>query len=99
MNSSKLVEMKEDRLDHFAVAAFLGSLLMGQAWGMWEGPQRTTKLLVFTVPDYSGLVIFTLMAGFFVLSLFLATASMVRPLRRRGLATTFSVAPIILPIV
>ena len=99
MNKSELAEMKEDRLANFAVAAFLGSLLMGQAWGMWEGSQRTAKLLVFTVPDYSGLVILAFMASFFVLSLFLATASMVRPLQRRGLATTFSVAPIILPIV
>ena len=99
MNKSELAEMKEDRLANFAVAAFLGSLLMGQAWGMWEGSQRTAKLLIFTVPDYSGLVILSLMAGFFVLSLFLATASMVTPLQRWGLPTTFSVAPIMLPIV
>ena len=39
------------------------------------------------------------MAGFFVLSLFLATASVVTPLQRKGLATTSSVAPIMLPIV
>ena len=99
MNKSELVEMKEDRLANFAVAAFLGSLLMGQAWGMWEGSQRTTKLLIFTVPDYSGLVILAFMSSFFVLSLFLATASMVTPLHRWGLATTRSVAPIMLPIV
>ena len=99
MNKADLEEMKEDRLANFAVAAFLGSLLMGQAWQMWEGSQRTTKLLMFTVPDYSGLVIFTIMASFFVLSLFLATASMVTPLQRWGLATTRSVAPIMLPIV
>ena len=99
MNSSELAEMKEDRLANFAVAAYLGSLLMGQAWGMWEGSQRTTKLLIFTVPDYSGLVIFTFMASFFVLSLSLATASMVTPLQRWGLAATRSVAPIMLPIV
>ena len=99
MNKSELKEMKEDRLANFAVAAFLGSLLMGQAWGMWEGSQRTTKLLMFTVPDYSGLVILAFMSSFFVLSLFLATASMVTPLQRWGLATTRSVAPIMLPIV
>ena len=58
MNKADLQEMKEDRLANFAVAAFLGSLLMGQVLGMWEGSQGTTKLLMFTVPDYSGLVIF-----------------------------------------
>ena len=99
MNEAELKEMKEDRLANFAVAAFLGSLLMGQAWGMWEGSQRTSKLLIFTVPDYSGFVILSLVAGFFGLSLFLATASMVTPLQRWGLSTTFSVAPIMLPIV
>ena len=99
MNKAELEEMKEDRLANFAVAAFLGSLLMGQALGMWEGSEGTTKLLMFTVPDYSGLVIFIFMSSFFVLSLFLATASMVTPLHRWGLATTRSVAPIMLPIV
>ena len=85
MNEAELKEMKEDRLAYFAVAAFLGSLLMGQVLGMWEGSQRATKLLMFTVPDYSGLVIFTFMSGFFGLSFFLATASMVTPLQRWGL--------------
>ena len=99
MNEAELKEMKEDRLANFAVAAFLGSLLMGQSWGMWEGSQRTTKLLMFTVPDYSGLVILALVGSFFVLALFLAAASMVTPLQRWGLPTTFSVAPIMLPIV
>lgn len=99
MNEAELKEMKEDRLANFAVTAFLGSLLMGQAWGMWEGSQRTTKLLMFTVPDYSGLVIFAFMGSFFVLALFLAAASMVTPLQRWGLTTTFSVAPSMLPIV
>ncbi len=99
MNEAELMEMKEDRLANFAVAAFLGSLLMGQAWGMWEGSQRTTKLLMFTVPDYTREVIFIFMVSFFVLSLFLAAASMVTSLQCRGLATTRLVAPIMLPIV
>ena len=55
---------------------------MGQSWRGWEGSEGTTELLMFTVPDYSGLVIFTLMSGLFFLSLFLATASMVMPLQR-----------------
>ncbi len=99
MNKADLQEMKEDRLANFAVAAFLGSLLMGQAWGMWEGSEGTTELLMFTVPDYSGLVILTCMSGFFVLSLFLAMASMVTPLQGWGLGATRLVAPIMLPIV
>ena len=52
MNISELAKMKEDRLANSAVTAFLGSLLMGQSWQMWEGSQATTKLLMFTVPDY-----------------------------------------------
>ena len=55
MNEAESKEMKEDRLANFAIVAFLGSLLMGQAWGMWEGSQRTIKLLMFTVPGYSEL--------------------------------------------
>ena len=99
MNKADLQEMKEDRLANFAVAAFLGSLLMGQVLGMWEGSQGTTKLLMFTVPDYSALVFFVFMVSFFVLSLFLATASMVTPLQGWGLGATRRVAPIMLPIV
>ena len=99
MNKAKLVEMKEDRLANTAVVAFLGALLMGQSWRGWEGSEGTTELLMFTVPDYSGLVIFTLMSGLFFLSLFLATASMVMPLQRWGLAATRFASPIMLPIV
>ena len=99
MNKAELEELKEDRLANTAIVTFLGSLLMGQAWGMWEGSQRTTKLLMFTVPDYSGLVILSLMAGLFVLSLFLATASMVTPLQRWGLAAASWVKPIMIPII
>ena len=105
MNEAELKEMKEDRLANFAVVAFLGSLLMGQAWGMWEGSQAQykagkahTKLLIFTVPDYSGLVILTFMAGLLGLSLFLATASMVTPLQGWGLVAARWVKPIMLPI-
>ena len=99
MNKADLQEMKEDRLANFAVVAFLGSLLMGKVLGMWEGSQGTTKLLMFTVPDYSELVFIVFMASFFVLSLFLAMASMVAPLQGWGLAATRSVALITFPIV
>ena len=98
MNKVELAEMKQDRLANTAIVTFLGSLLMGYAWGMWEGTQRTTKLLMFTVPDYSGLVIFTFMVSLFGLSLFLATASMVTPLQGWGLVAARWVKPIMLPI-
>ena len=98
MSKADLEEMKEDRLANFAVAAFLGSLLMGQVWGMWEGSQRATKLLMFTVPDYWGLLFFALMADFFILSLFLAAASMVTPLQRRGLAAARWAKPVMFSI-
>ena len=98
MDKAELAEMTEDRLANTAVVAFLGSLLMGQAWGMWEGSHRTTKLLMLTVPDYSGLVIFILMAGLFGLSLYLAAASVVTPLQRWGLVAARWVKPIMLPI-
>ena len=99
MNMAELAEMKQDRLANTAIVAFLGSLLMGQAWGMREGSEGTTRLLMFTVPDYSGLVIFSLMVGLFILSLFLATASMVTPLQHWGLIATRWAKPIMLPIV
>ena len=98
MNKAELEEMKEDRLANFAVAAFLGSLLMGQVLGMWEGSQGTTKLLMFTVPDYSGLVIFMFMSSFFFLSFFLVTASMVAPLQGWGLIAISWAKPAMLPI-
>ena len=99
MNKAELAEMKQDRLADTAIVAFLGSLLMGQAWGMWEGSQRTTELLMFTVPDFSGLVIFALMAGLFFLSFFLAAASMVMPLQAWGLVTARWAKPVMVPIV
>ena len=98
MNETELKEMKEDRLANFAAAAFLGSLLMGQALGMWEGSQGTSKLLMFTVPDYSGLAIFIFMSSFFFLSFFLATASMVTPLQGWGLIAVSWAKPAMLPI-
>ena len=85
MKISELGEMQEDRLASSAVTSFLGALLMAQSWERWEGSQATTNLLTFTVPDYSEFVILAIMFGLFVLSLFLAMASVVTPLRRWGL--------------
>ena len=54
---------------------------------------------MFTVPDYWGLVILIIMVGFLVLSLFLAAASMVTPLQRRGLVVAHWAKPVMLIIV
>ncbi|MYC07809.1 MAG: pentapeptide repeat-containing protein [Chloroflexi bacterium] len=99
MNSSELMEMREDRLANFAAAAFIGSLLMGQSWERWEGSRRTINLLVFTVADYWGLVLLTLTAGLFALSLYLAAASMITPLQRSGLSVARWASWFMLPIV
>ena len=69
------VELRKDWLASNAVVAFVGALLLAQSWQMSEG---TVKLLfMFTVPDYTGLVIFIIIAGLFILSLFLALAAVV----------------------
>lgn len=68
-------ELSKDWLTSNAVVAFTGALLMGQSWKMSEG---TVKLLfIFTVPDYTALVILIVIAGLFVLSMFSALAAAV----------------------
>lgn len=99
MNISELAKMKDDVLANSAATAFLGSLLMVQPWQRWEGSQGTTKLFMFTFPDYSAQVILAIMLALLVLSLFLATASMVTPLQRLGLIVNRGASPIMLPIV
>ncbi|MXZ90069.1 MAG: hypothetical protein F4W95_15255 [Chloroflexi bacterium] len=99
MNISDLAEMRDDSLANSAVTAFLGALIMAQSWEMWAGPQAATKLLTLTIPDYSELVVLAIAAGLFGLSLFLATASMVTPLRRWGLRVSQLATPIMLVIV
>ena len=85
MNQAELVEMKEDRLANTAVVAFLGALLMGQSWQIWESPKGTVKILMLTVPNYTELVIFAIVSSLFTLSLLLATTSIVTPIRCWGL--------------
>ena len=84
--------LKEDWLFTNALVAFVGALLMGQVWEPSEG---TFKLLFFIeVPAYDGLVIFLIIAGMVVLSIVLATASVIPRLRdpvlksRSSFATT-----------
>jgi len=73
-------KLKQDWLVNNAVVAFVGAVLMAQAWHMPEG---TVKLLfVITVPNYTGLVIFAITAGLFVLSMFLILATLVPKLQQ-----------------
>lgn len=67
-------ELKRDWLTSNALLAFVGALLMGQVWQMSEG---TVKIFfIFTVSDYSGLVILVIIAVLFVLSVFLALGAL-----------------------
>ena len=69
------VELRKDWLASNAVVAFVGAFLLAKSWQMSEG---TVKLLfIFTVPNYTGLVIFIIIAGLFILSLFLALSTAV----------------------
>ena len=86
------VEIKQDWLFGNALISFVGALLLGQVWERSEG---TFKLLfIFEVPNYTGLTIFTIIAGFFILSFILAVASIVPRLRNTAirLGTDFSMA-------
>ena len=63
MDKEDLKEMKGDRLADNAVVIFLGALLLGQAWEIWEG--RSAKLLgIFEVPNLAEFVILAIMAMF-----------------------------------
>ena len=86
MDKEDLKEMKEDRLADSAVVIFLGAILLGQAWEIWEG--RSAKLLgIFEVPYLAEVGILTIMAVFLGWSLLLALASIVTPLQGWGLRT------------
>ena len=77
-------EIQEDWLFTNVLVAFVGALLLGQAWEASEG---TVKLaFVIRVTDYTGFVIFLIIAGFFVLSLFLAVASVIPRFRISALS-------------
>ena len=86
MDKIDLNEMKEDWLAGNAVVAFVGALLLGQAWEVSEGTVQLFRIL--TVPSYTGLVLLTFIACLFCLSLALALASLVTPLQSWALSTT-----------
>ena len=69
------VELRKDWLASNSLTAFVGALLLAQSWQMSEGSVKL--LFMFTVPNYTGLVIFIIIAGLFILSLFLALSTAV----------------------
>ena len=93
MDKIDLNEMKEDWLAGNAVVAFVGALLLGQAWEVSEGTVQLFRIL--TVPSYTGLVLLTIIACLFCLSLALALASLVTPLQSWALSTTRSYSTVL----
>ena len=93
MDKIDLNEMKEDWLAGNAVVAFVGALLLGQAWEVSEGTVQLFRIL--TVPSYTGLVLLTFIACLFCLSLALALASLVTPLQSWALSTTRSYSTVL----
>ena len=90
MNES---ELRKDWLVSNSLTAFVGALLLAQSWQMSEG---TVKLLfIFTVHDFTWLVIFIVIAGLFILSLFLALAAVVpvSRLQSRALSAVTHLSP------
>ncbi len=82
-------DMEKDWLAGNAVVAFVGALLLGQSWRMPEGPVKLP--FIFAIPDYRALLII----GLFVLSLALALASLVVPLRRWALDAVPAFSPLL----
>ena len=75
-------ECKEEWLFSNALVAFVGAMLLAQRWQMSEG---TIRFYFFEVPNYTGFVIFLIIFGFFVLSFFLAVASVIPILQKYAL--------------
>ena len=67
-------ELKKDWLANNALLAFVGALLMGQAWQASEGTYRI--FFIFTVPDYSEYVVLAIIAALVLLSIFLALGAL-----------------------
>ena len=90
------VDLRKDWLTGNAVVAFVGALLTAQVWETWGPSEGTVKLFfVFTVPEYSGFVIFLFIAGLFLLSLFLAVAIIVTRLQRWAISIAADFSPVL----
>lgn len=75
-------EYKEDWLFSNALVAFVGALMLTQ---QWQSSGGAVSFYFFEVPEFAGFSIFLIIAGFFVLSLFLAVASVIPVLRNLAL--------------
>ena len=75
-------EYKEDWLFSNALVAFVGALMLTQ---QWQSSGGSVSFYFFQVPAFAGSAIFLIIAGFFVLSLFLAVASVIPVLRNLAL--------------
>lgn len=75
-------EYKEEWLFSNALVAFVGALMLTQ---QWQSSGGAVSFYFFEVPQFAGFAIFLTIAAFFVLSLFLATASVIPVLRNVAL--------------
>ena len=75
-------EFKEEWLFSNALVAFVGALMLTQQWQVSGGAIR---FYFFEVPEIAGFAIFLIIAGFFVLSFFLAVASVIPLIRNVAL--------------
>ncbi len=75
-------EYKEEWLFSNALVAFVGALMLTQ---QWQSSGGAVSFYFFEVPQFAGFAIFLTIAAFFVLSLFLAIASVIPVLRNVAL--------------
>ncbi|MYC06098.1 MAG: hypothetical protein F4X57_02800 [Chloroflexi bacterium] len=75
-------EYKEDWLFSNALVAFVGALMLTQ---QWQSSGGAISFYFFEVPEFAGFAIFLIIAGFFVLSFFLAVASVIPLIRNVAL--------------
>ena len=75
-------EYKEEWLFSNALVAFVGALMLTQQWQVSGG---AVSFYIFEVPEFAGFAIFLIIAGFFVLSFFLAVASVIPLIRNVAL--------------
>ncbi len=75
-------EYKEDWLFSNALVAFVGALMLTQ---QWQSSGGAISFYFFEVPEFAGFAIFLIIAGFFVLSFFLAVASVIPLIRNLAL--------------
>lgn len=75
-------EYKEEWLFSNALVAFVGALMLTQ---QWQSSGGAINFHFFEIPAVAGFAIFLIIAGFFVLSFFLAVASVIPVLRNVAL--------------